>query len=150
YQDKSFKKKDQATGEATAQESFTQIDCTVRLVVKKFAHLPLNHEPVGILKSCVPYATGQQTAVRRSSEKRPTWRRGLMPAISLLHFQYGGTLLMGSDCLTAPPRVCRIAAYRVSRVAPAAYGTGLAEAVWERDKRFTGRWRTQRDGLCLV
>ena len=53
-------------------------------------------------------------------------------------------------CLTAPPRACRVAAYRVSRMTPAADGSGFAEAVWERDKRFTGRWRTQRDGLCLV
>ena len=31
--------------------------------------------------------------------------------------------------LTASPRACRIAAYRVSRETPAAYGNGLAEAV---------------------
>jgi len=57
----------------------------------------------------------------------------------LLRVQYGAKLLMVRACLTAPPRACRVAAYRVSRMTPAAHGSGLAEAVWERDKRFTGR-----------
>jgi hypothetical protein len=52
--------------------------------------------------------------------------------------------------LTAPPRACRVAAYRVSRVTSTACGSGLAEAGWERDKRNRGRLRIQRDGLCLV
>src|SRR5215831_11673525 len=32
-------------------------------------------------------------------------------------------------CLTAPPRACRVAVYRVYRVTPAACGSGVAEAV---------------------
>ena len=41
-------------------------------------------------------------------------------------------------CLTAPPRACRVAAYRVFRVTPAANGSGPAEAGRERDKRNRG------------
>ena len=52
-------------------------------------------------------------------------------------------------CLTAPPRACRVTAYRVFRVTPAADGSGPAEAGRERDKRNRGGLRTQRHPWTL-
>ena len=61
----------QITTNATAQESFTQIDRMVRLVVKDSpSHPEPRHEPVGIVKSCVPFARARQTAVRGHHRKK--------------------------------------------------------------------------------